>query len=79
MNRLKIGLKTQSVAYINTHTHTHTHTNTSTVTIRSTFDPHPAGVSQSSVPVRVFLPLRNREKYFKAEMRLTCFSCLAMD
>ena len=59
MNRLKIGLKTQSVAYINTHT------NTSTVTIHSTFDSHPAGVSQSSVPVRVFVPLGISRKIFQ--------------
>ena len=51
MNRLRIDLITQSVSYINTQT------NTSIVTIHSTFDSHPAGVSQSSVPVRVFLPL----------------------
>jgi hypothetical protein len=59
MNLLKIGLKTRSVAYINTYT------NISTVTIHSTFDSHPAGVSQISVPVRVFLPVGISRKIFQ--------------
>ena len=59
INRLKIGLKTQPVVYINKHT------NTSTVTIHSTFNSYPAGVSQISVPVLVFLPLGISRKIFQ--------------